>query len=323
MQNPKFIDLCAGIGGFRMSFNNHGMDCVLTCEIDKFCQKTYSHNFKDISEHIFHDNIKTIDPKSLAEFDVLCAGFPCQAFSSAGRQKGFADTRGTIFFDVANIIKEKRPPFVIMENVKNLKSHDKGNTFSVINATMEELKYHFHTFEFNASRFVPQKRQRIYMLGLDKNKFTREFFDNMCQDIINDYEKSKEDKKLSSILEKKVDKKYTLSDKLWSFLQSHADKHKEKGNGFGFGINSGQDTARTLTARYYKDGSEILIEQKNKNPRKLTPRECARLMGFPDTFEIVCSDTQAYKQFGNSVVVPVIDLFSSHIAKALNQKKKA
>lgn len=322
MPNPKFIDLCAGIGGFRMSFNNHGMDCILTCEIDKFCKQTYTENFKDVDYHVFHDDIKTINPKNIEDFDVLCAGFPCQAFSLAGKQKGFADTRGTIFFDVANIIKEKRPPFVIMENVKNLKSHDKGNTFAVINATMDELDYHFHTFEFNASRFVPQKRQRIYMLGLDRKKFSAEFFSKICDNIIRDYNKQKEDQKMSSILDKKVDPKYTLSDKLWEFLQSHANKHKDKGNGFGFGLNSKKDTARTLTARYYKDGSEILIEQKNKNPRKLTPRECARIMGFPDSFKIVCSDTQAYKQFGNSVVVPVIDLFSSNIAKAMKQLKK-
>jgi DNA (cytosine-5)-methyltransferase 1 len=243
----------------------------------------------------------------------------------AGKQKGFSDIRGTIFFDIERILKEKRPEVFLLENVKNLKSHDKGNTFKVITEHLDNLNYWYSDFLINAEFFVPQKRERIYIIGLNKDNFSEQEFKIIIEQINNEYLKKKEaiKPKIKDILENNVDSKYTLSDKLWSFLQYHAQKHKSKGNGFGFGlIDPNNDiTTRTITARYYKDGSEILIKQENKNPRKLTPRECARLMGYPESFNIVVSDTQAYKQFGNSVVVPVIEMFAKIITETLENKK--
>lgn len=318
----NFIDLCAGIGGFRLGFEKFNNKCILTSEIDKFCKTTYLSNFE---EKDFNTDIKNLDEKIINNFNILCAGFPCQAFSLAGKQKGFSDIRGTIFFDIERILKEKRPEIFLLENVKNLKSHDKGNTFKVITEHLDNLNYWYADFLINAEFFVPQRRERIYIIGLDKNKFSEDEFNEVVSNINKAYEDKKNKSKpcIKDILEEKVNEKYTLSDKLWSFLQAHANKHKNKGNGFGFGlINPNLDkTTRTITARYYKDGSEILIKQENKNPRKLTPRECARLMGYPEEFKIVVSDTQAYKQFGNSVVVPVIELFSKILTDALNNKK--
>lgn len=318
MNKPTFIDLCAGIGGFRIAFDQADAKCVLTCEIDKFCKNTYLQNFE---ENIFETDIKKIDEKNMPDFDILCAGFPCQAFSLAGKQRGFEDTRGTIFFDIARIIKEKRPKAFLLENVKNLKSHDQGKTFSVIMATLDELNYWHKVFLVNAQHMVPQKRERIYIVGLDKNRFSEAQFLEMANKIEKDYNdiKAKAIPKFHTILDDSVDACYTLSDKLWSFLQQHAQKHAAKGNGFGYGLmNPNTDTtARTLTARYHKDGSEVLVAQSTGNPRKLTPRECARLMGFPEDFKIVASRTQSYKQFGNSVVVPVVKLFSKHIVDTI------
>lgn len=317
----KFIDLCAGIGGFRIGFDSFDNECVLTCEIDKYCKKTYLDNFYDKS---FHTDIKQLDEKAIEDFNILCAGFPCQAFSLAGKQKGFSDVRGTIFFDIARILNYKKPESFLLENVKNLKSHDKGNTFKVISQNLDQLNYWHETFLINAEYFVPQRRERVYIVGLSKDKFTKEEFSHVVEKIKEAYkiQQQKTKPKIADILDSEVDNKYTLSDKLWAFLQQHAHKHKQKGNGFGFGlINPKTDmTSRTITARYYKDGSEILIKQENKNPRKLTPRECARLMGYPESFQIVVSDTQAYKQFGNSVVVPVIQMFAKIITKELNKK---
>lgn len=322
MKKLEFIDLCAGIGGFRLAFEDDNTHCNLTCEIDKFCKASYLSNYNHINE-AFESDIKKIETKNLDNFDILCGGFPCQAFSKSGKQKGFDDIRGTIFFNIAEIIKDKRPSCFLLENVKNLKNHDKKNTYKVIKDKLDELNYWYADFLINAQYFVPQKRERIYILGLNKNKFTQEEFLLICNKIEQQYNEKKQQPlpNINDILEKEVNSKYTLSDKLWLFLQSHAVKHKAKGNGFGFGlIDPFKDiTTRTLTARYYKDGSEVLIKQKGKNPRKLTPRECARLMGFPESFKIVVSDTQAYKQFGNSVVVPVIKLFADNI-KSIMQK---
>lgn len=317
----NFIDLCAGIGGFRQAFDSYGK-CLVTCEIDKFAKNNYLANYYD---GIWENDIKKIIPESLPNFDILCAGFPCQAFSLAGKQQGFADTRGTIFFDIAQIINTKKPKVFVMENVKNLLSHDKGNTFKTIQKSLDDLNYYHHYFTLNAQYFVPQRRERIYIIGANKELFTEIEFKILIASIEASYElqKQKPLPKIKDILETNVDAKYTLSDKLWSFLQAHSKKHAAKGNGFGFGlIDPNKDiTTRTLTARYYKDGSEILIKQEGKNPRKLTPRECARLMGFPETFNIAVSNTQAYKQFGNSVVVSIVQMISKEINDFLNKKQ--
>ena len=321
MKNLKFIDLCAGIGGFRYALDKKA-ECLLTCEIDKFATQTYKANFK---ENNWSEDIKKINPNELSQFDILCAGFPCQAFSLAGKQAGFLDTRGTIFFDIVRIAKEKKPPILFLENVKNLRSHDKGNTFKIIQKNLTDLGYWHKDYLINAQYFVPQKRQRIYIVALRKDVFSEEEFNDVCLDIENKYEQKQSQPlpKFQDILEATVSEKYTLSDKLWSFLQAHASKHTAKGNGFGFGLMKPEDiTSRTLTARYYKDGSEVLIAQKNKNPRKLTPREAARLMGYPEDYKIVVSDTQAYKQFGNSVVLPVIEIIAESLIKCLKIKKK-
>lgn len=322
LKKINFIDLCAGIGGFRVAFEKNNTNCVLTCEIDKFCEKTYHANFK---KNLFESNITLINEELMPKFDILCAGFPCQAFSLAGKQDGFSDEkgRGTIFFDIVRILDKNRPKSFLLENVKNLKSHDKGNTFKVITKKLTDLNYWHYTFTINAKYFVPQKRERIYILGVDKNYFSKEKFDNLVKEINLEYEQQKLLPLIPfvSILEDNVNLKYTLSDKLWNFLQEHSKKHAKAGNGFGYNLmNPSIDiTARTLTARYYKDGAEILVKQEGKNPRKLTPRECARIMGYPDTFKIVNSDTQSYKQFGNSVVVPVVAMFSKKIEKFLNE----
>jgi DNA (cytosine-5)-methyltransferase 1 len=321
----SFIDLFAGIGGIRKGFEEHGGHCVFTSEWNKFAKKTYLENYPQTSNHFFAGDITEIHEDDIPSHDVLLAGFPCQPFSIAGvskknalgRPHGFeCTTQGTLFFDVARIIATKRPKAFLLENVKNLLSHDKGNTFKVILQTLrDELGYDIHYKVIDGQHFVPQHRERILIVGFQKK--TKFSWDNLCLS-----EKGK--KKLSTILHPqngsetpeepyttgkkgKVNTKYTLSEKLWSYLQAYKEKHRKAGNGFGFGLVDQNSVSRTLSARYYKDGSEILISQGNKKrPRRLTPRECARLMGFPDTFKIPVSDTQAYKQFGNSVVVPVM-----------------
>jgi DNA (cytosine-5)-methyltransferase 1 len=313
----KFIDLFAGIGGMRIAFEDAGGKCVFTSEWDKFAQTTYRENFGETP----HGDITKIEADRIPDHDLLVAGFPCQPFSiagvskknSLGRSHGFKDqTQGTLFFDVARIIDKKRPKAFLLENVKNLFSHDKGNTFRIILGTLEELGYKVHYKVLDARYWVPQHRERIFIVGYDPkqcsswNDFNFPILDN----------RNKKD--LSVVLEKSaVDSKYTLSDKLWNYLQEYARKHREKGNGFGFGLFGPNDVARTLSARYYKDGSEILIKNGRKNPRRLTPRECARLMGYPEEFEIVVSDTQAYKQFGNSVCVPLVRDLALNIARIL------
>lgn len=321
-----FIDLFAGIGGIRIGFEKHGGHCVFSSEWNQFAQKTYFGNFAQHSGHILAGDITMIHEDDIPEHDVLLGGFPCQPFSIAGvskknalgRPHGFeCTTQGTLFFDVARIIASKRPKAFLLENVKNLISHDKGNTFKVILQTLrDELGYEVHYKVIDGMHFVPQHRERILIVGFhDKTDFSWDELELPAKGA----------KKLSTILhpqdgselaeepytfglKAKVNTKYTLSQKLWDYLQAYAEKHRKAGNGFGFGLVGSEDTARTLSARYYKDGSEILVSQgKRKRPRRLTPRECARLMGFPDTFKIPVSDTQAYRQFGNSVVVPVME----------------
>ena len=300
-----FIDLFAGIGGIRLAFEQVGGKCVYSSEWDKYCQQTYYANFGEKPD----GDITKVDAKDIPEHDILVAGFPCQPFSiagvskkvSMGRKTGFEDkTQGTLFFDVCRILKEKRPKAFMLENVKNLKSHDKGRTFKIIEESLAELKYKVFYDILDGQNYVPQHRERIIIVGFDMKRYGDDVNFNF------DITPTKPKQVMRDILEKEVDDKYTLSDKLWTYLQNYSAKHKAVGNGFGYGIAPLDGISRTLSARYYKDGSEILIAQNGKNPRRLTPRECARLQGFPETFIIPVSDTQAYKQFGNSVVVPLI-----------------
>jgi DNA (cytosine-5)-methyltransferase 1 len=313
-----FIDLFAGIGGMRLGFERAGARCVFTSEWDTYAQQTYRANFGD--ERLFGD-ITSIDPKSIPDHDILVAGFPCQPFSiagvskkkSLGREHGFDDpTQGTLFFNVKEIIAAKRPRAFLLENVKNLVSHDKRRTFRVIlDALTNRLGYHVQHDILDAKAYVPQHRERVYIAGFkDPVAFT---FPRPPSGA----------PRLGTILEPAVAEKYTLSDHLWRYLQRYAEKHKAAGNGFGFGLVGADDVARTLSARYFKDGSEILIRQKRKNPRRLTPRECASLMGFPRTFQIPVSDTRAYKQFGNSVVVPLLAAIAKEISECLRRNSRA
>ncbi len=321
-----FIDLFAGIGGIRMGFEKNGGHCVFTSEWDKYAVKTYCENFG--TDHPVVGDIRCAVVEDIPEHDVLLAGFPCQPFSiagvskknSLGRVHGFeCKTQGTLFFDVARIIKEKQPKAFLLENVKNLMSHDKGRTFQVIKETLEEeLGYHIYTKVIDAKGFVPQHRERIYIVGFrEETDFSWDAFRKIkpdakiMGDILHPQNGSENPEKntLKNYIvgrKGKVDDKYILSDKLWKYLYDYAAKHKAKGNGFGYGMVTKKKVARTLSARYYKDGSEILINRGKGNPRRLTPRECARLMGYPESFKIPVSDTQSYKQFGNSVVMPVI-----------------
>lgn len=298
--NFKFIDLFAGIGGIRIPFQELGGKCVFTSEWDKFAQKTYRVNFGEEPQ----GDITQIDAKNIPDFDILLAGFPCQPFSQAGLKKGFSDTRGTLFFEIERILKEKRPKAFLLENVKQLKGHNKGRTLKVILEHLDALDYHVNYDVLRAGDFgVPQNRERIYIVG-----FNKEIYD-VPSDYNFEFPKPTHEKtRLGDILEANVDEKYTISDALWEGHQRRKKEHKEKGNGFGYSLfNAESEYTNTISARYYKDGSEILIDQgEGKNPRKLTPRECARLQGFPEKFIITVSDTQAYKQFGNSVAVPVI-----------------
>lgn len=293
----KAIDLFAGIGGIRLGFERafgDNIDFIFASEIDKYARETYYANF---GEEPFGD-ITQIDEKNIPTFDILLAGFPCQAFSVAGHRKGFEDTRGTLFFDVMRIAAYHKPKVIFLENVKGLVGHDKGNTFKIILQTLRELGYSVNYQVLNAKDFgVPQNRERIYIVCF--------------LDIIDGFTFPSEivgKQKVFDILDETVDEKYTISDKLWAGHQKRKLAHKEKGNGFGYSLfDEKSEYTSTISARYYKDGSEILIKQSNKNPRKLTPREAARLQGFGDKYTIKVSDAQAYKQFGNSVAVPVIE----------------
>ncbi len=308
-EHPKFtfIDLFAGIGGFRLAMQLNGGRCVFSSEWNESAQKTYCANYGDTPYgDITKQETKDLIPNG---FDILCAGFPCQPFSiagvskknSLGRATGFEDkTQGTLFFDVCKILKLRRPKAFLLENVKNLCSHDKGNTFRVICEALDELDYSIAFKVIDGQNFVPQHRERILIVGFDRKRYgTHVDFEFKIKPVV-------PKPRMRDILEKDPDSKYTLSDKLWNYLQRYAEKHKAAGNGFGFGLAPLDGVSRTLSARYYKDGSEILIEQRGKNPRRLTPLECARLMGFPSNFKRVVSDCQAYKQFGNSVVMPLM-----------------
>jgi DNA (cytosine-5)-methyltransferase 1 len=322
-----FVDLFAGVGGIRHAFESIGGECVFTSEWDLFAQKTYLANFPD-SRHTIAGDITKIDAEDIPDHDLLLAGFPCQPFSIAGVSKknalgkahGFADeTQGTLFFDVARIIDAKQPKAFMLENVKNLQSHDGGRTFDVILRTLkQELGYQVFYKVIDGAHFVPQHRERIIIVGFrEANFFDWDMLDlpekgeHVLGEILHlrthEPRIPHDDGRFFDHENKCVQAKYTLTDNLWTYLQNYKKKHQAAGNGFGFGLVTPSSVTRTLSARYYKDGSEILIDQgMSKNPRRLTPRECARLMGFPDTFKIPVSDTRAYKQFGNSVVVPVI-----------------
>ena len=305
----KAIDLFAGVGGIRLGFEKvfqERIEFVFSSEIDKYSQQTYNANFGVIPK----GDITQIEVEEIPEHDIILAGFPCQAFSIAGHRKGFEDTRGTLFFDVARIAKHHKPKLIFLENVKGFKNHDKGATFKIVKETLEELGYKVFADILNAKYFgVPQNRERIYIIAV------------LNHDINFNFETIKQIKKTSklrNILDKNVDIKYTISDKLWEGHQRRKIEHKIKGNGFGYSLfNEDAEYTSTISARYYKDGSEILIEQKNKNPRKLTPREAGRLQGFPDDFKIPVSDTQSYRQFGNSVAVPVIEELAREIFKQI------
>ena len=300
-----FIDLFAGIGGIRLGFTEAGCQCVFTSEIDHHAQKVYFDNFSETPS----GDITKVLSSDIPDFDILCGGFPCQPFSMAGYKKGFDDIRGTLFFEIVRIIKDKQPQAFFLENVKNLESHDGGRTFDIIKTTLEELGYSFYFETINAKLLVPQNRERIFMIGFkDKN------LDYKFPSIKDNKPKMKE------ILEENVDDKYTHTDKGWAAIQRHAQRHKEKGNGFGYGLIDPEGYSRTISARYYKDGSEILVPQEGKNPRKLTPRECARLQGYPVNFKITSSDTQAYKQFGNSVCVPLIEILAKSVVRTLDER---
>ena len=323
----SFIDLFAGIGGMRKPFEDLGGQCVFTSELDAFAQTTYLANYPQ--SHRLNSDITTIHESDLPAHDLLLAGFPCQPFSVAGvskknalgRAHGFSDeTQGTLFFDIARIIKHSQPRAFLLENVKNLLSHDRGRTFAVIRRTLvEELGYHVSWYLLDAAHFVPQHRERILIVGFrERCEFDWARLTLPPRNVIS----------LEAILHKtngeepelrldggryfdeknmRPHEKYTLTPRLWSYLKDYKAKHRTKGNGFGFGLFGPGDVARTLSARYYKDGSEVLIDQgPRKCPRRLTPRECARLMGFPNDFIIPVSDWRAYKQFGNSVVIPAI-----------------
>lgn len=320
-QKFTFIDLFAGIGGMRIAYERAGGKCVYSSEWNKYSQQTYKANFGDEPDG---DITKVDAEKDIPDHDILVAGFPCQPFyiagvskkQSMGRATGFEDkTQGTLFFDVCRILKAKRPKAFMLENVKNLCSHDKGNTFRIIMESLDELDYEVYYQILDGQNFVPQHRERIIIVGFDRKRYG----DNIQFKF--DIKPKKPKPVLEDILEKSVDPKYTLTDKLWIYLQNYAAKHRAAGNGFGYGIAPRDGITRTLSARYYKDGSEILIEQEGKNPRRLTPRECARLQGFPEDFVIPVSDTQAYRQFGNSVVVPLMENVAKLIVKEINELK--
>jgi DNA (cytosine-5)-methyltransferase 1 len=324
----RFVDLFAGIGGLRLGLEGAGGQCVFSVEIDRHAQLTYAANFGPIDA----GDVRDLDPAELPPYDVLAAGFPCQPFSiagvskklSLGREHGFLDkTSGNLFFEIARIAEATEPPILFLENVKNLRSHDRGNTFAVILRELDRLGYEVSNAVVDAAAWVPQHRERTFMIGLRREVFgDRKFiFPPMP---------ATPRPKLREILDSWYDRKYVLTPHLWEYLQGYAKKHREAGNGFGFGLVGGSDIARTLSARYYKDGSEILVDTAGRLPRRLTPVECARLMGFPnpriateadrggnpsphEAFVIPVSDTQAYRQFGNSVVVPVV----RHLAEAL------
>ncbi len=315
LENSRFtqIDLFAGIGGIRLGFQRHGGRTVFSSEWDKLAQKTYSINYGEMPA----GDITEIDEKDIPKHDILLAGFPCQPFSQAGLKKGFEDARGTLFFNIAKILREKRPKAFMLENVKQLRGHDKGRTIEVILSILNELNYYvpdpevLNTYHFGA----PQNRERIIIVGFNKDYLPTDYVEFK-------YPKGYVDDsvKVGAILESEVPDRFTISDKLYQGHLERKKAHEKKGNGFGFCLfNSDSKYTSTISARYYKDGSEALIEQNGKNPRMLTPRECARLQGFPEEFIIAVSNSQAYKQFGNSVCINVIDAVANNMLEYLGQ----
>lgn len=311
----RFVDLFAGIGGIRMGLQRAGGRCVYTVEIDKFASQTYGANFAPVDAA----DVRGVDPSELPPYDLLAAGFPCQPFSlagvskkvSLGREHGFAEAKsGNLFFEIERIIRDARakPRVLFLENVKHLTRHDGGNTFRTIQEKLDDLGYTLSWRVIDARPWVPQHRERTYMVGLLRDVYgeTRFEFPESPSAVAGP--------KLGSILEPDAPAKYTLTPGLWTYLQAYARKHREAGNGFGYGLADPTMTTRTLSARYHKDGSEILVDEGRERPRRLTPRECARLMGYPENFKIPVSDTQAYRQFGNSVAVPVIEFIAKELA---------
>jgi DNA (cytosine-5)-methyltransferase 1 len=300
----KFIDLFAGIGGIRIPFEELGGECVFSSEWDKFSQQTYEANFGEIPD----GDITEIDAKDIPKHDLLVGGFPCQAFSQAGLKKGFKDTRGTMFFEVARILDHHKPKALLLENVKGLRGHDKGNTFKTIISILNELGYQtLESTVLNARNFgLPQNRERIFIVGYKKHVN----FQFPTSPMI--------DTRVGDILDKNIPVKYTISDRLWEGAQRRKEKYREKGFGFGFSLfNKDSKYTSTISARYYKDGAEIWIDQGKKNPRRLTPNEARKLQGFPEGFIIPVSDGQAYKQFGNAVPVPVIRAIAKKMVEHL------
>ncbi len=339
----RFADLFAGIGGLRRGFDGIGGKCVFTSEWDRFAQATYRANYHDGPGHVFKGDITKVGMDEIPTHDVLVAGFPCQPFSiagvskknSLGRLHGFrCDAQGTLFFDVAQIIEHHRPKVILLENVKNLLSHDGGRTFAVIRNTLEnELGYRISARVIDARCFVPQHRERIFIagvrgdLGFGIDLEALNLPDGATGPRLGSILHAEDGSELAgneAFLDAagRVSARYVLSDHLWRYLQNYAEKHRAKGNGFGFGLTGAQDVTRTLSARYHKDGSEILVDRgPGRNPRRLTPRECARLMGFDkpgqSDFLMPVSDTQAYRQFGNSVVVPVVEAVARHMQPSI------
>lgn len=321
-----FIDLFAGIGGIRLALERAGGKCVFSCEIDPFCQKTYEANFGEKPA----GDIRKVDAASIPDHDLLAAGFPCQPFSiagvskktSLGRKHGFEDeVQGNLFFEIERIIRGKRPKILLLENVKHLKNHDRGKTYRIIQEILHDLDFIIFDSILDAKNYTCQHRERIFIVGFSR----RDFPDSSSLEFRFPSPPPEPRTSLIHILEREVSERYVLSDHLWGYLQEYAAKHRRKGNGFGFGlIDPSVDLyTRTLSARYHKDGSEILIRRPKGNPRRLTPRECARLMGFPESFRIVVSDTQAYRQFGNSVVVPLVEDIAREIVKAVERYGKS
>jgi DNA (cytosine-5)-methyltransferase 1 len=318
----SFIDLFAGIGGMRLGLQWVGGRCLFTCEWDRYAQKTYAAWFNETP----HGDIREIPPASIPDHDILAAGFPCQPFSiagvskknSLGRLHGFKDAnQGNLFFYLATIVSVKRPLALILENVKNLASHDSGRTWSTIKGTLEDMDYLVFHKIIDARAYVPQHRERIFIVCFDRRVFGDyvpfEFPDQPAG----------KSPCLGNILENETDPKYTLSNHLWKYLKDYAERHREKGNGFGYGLADRNSITRTLSARYYKDGSEILVPQNGKSPRRLTPRECARLMGFPDELPIVVSDTQAYRQFGNALVPQIASDVARQVVRVFRWSMEA
>ena len=318
-QDFTFCDLFAGIGGIRIALERAGGNCIFSSEWNEYSRSTYYENFGEWPE----GDITKIKPSDIPDHDVLAAGFPCQPFSLAGISKknsmnrpvGFDDeVQGTLFFNVKKIIKEKRPSAIFLENVKNLKTHDNGNTFRVITESLQKMNYHVSAEVLDAKYLVPQHRERIFIVAFDNEKSHQQFR----------FPKFKKIRKtLNDILEDSPDEKYTLTNGVWNALKRHAERHRMKGNGFGYGIADRDGVSRTLSARYYKDGAEILISQgRGKRPRRLTPRECCKLMGFPSNYKIKVSDNQAYRQFGNSVAVPLVESVVKNMVISMSVKQK-